>query len=195
MSEIKTLIEGQAKQLADGWLANSSVVYIKSNGKNIIADPGLDREKLLTTLTKEGLKISDIDFVFLTHGHADHSLLAGIFTNAKIVDELYVYQQNKIIQHQGIIPNTDLKVIQTPGHVEEHCSLIVPTAEGIYAVAGDVFWWPDNEKQEVDINKPDHDPTHMDIKKLIASRKKLLSIADYIIPGHVKKFKVDKESK
>ena len=76
--------------------------------------------------------------------------------------------------------------------MEEHCSLIVNTEKGIYAVAGDVFWWLENEKQEVDINKLDGDPERMDMKKLIASRKKLLELADYIIPGHGDIYKVKK---
>ncbi|MCX6818889.1 MAG: MBL fold metallo-hydrolase [Candidatus Aenigmarchaeota archaeon] len=190
MNKVKVLIEGYAEPLKNGWLANSSVVLIKSNGKNIIADPGFDREKILNVLKKEKLKTSDIDFVFLTHGHIDHSLLAGIFENAKIVDELYVYQKDVITKHDGVIPGTDLKVIRTPGHMEEHCSLIVKTEKGVYAVAGDVFWWSENEKQEIDTNKPDNDPEHMNIQKLIASRKKILELADYIIPGHGKMFRV-----
>jgi glyoxylase-like metal-dependent hydrolase (beta-lactamase superfamily II) len=192
MSEIKILLEGYAKALKNGWRANSTVVLIKSNGKNILADPGLNRKNLLDSLKKEGLKTSDIDFVFLTHGHADHSLLAGIFENSKIVDELYVYQNKSITNHNGAIPGTDLKIIRTPGHVEEHCSLIIKTDKGTYAIAGDVFWWPEDEDQKIDINKPDNDPEHMNIKKLINSRKKLLEAADYIIPGHGKIFKVEK---
>lgn len=192
MTDVKILIEGYAKPLKNGWLANSSVVLIKSNGKNILADPGFDREKLLNELKNEKLKTSDIDFVFLTHGHIDHSLLAGIFEKAKIVDELYVYQKDIITKHDGVIPDTDLKVIRTPGHMEEHCSLIVETEKGVYAVAGDVFWWLENQKQDIDINKPDNDPEHMNIKKLIASRKTLLELADYIIPGHGKMFIVKK---
>ena len=192
MTEIKVLIEGYAKEIKNGWIANSTVVLVKSNGKNIIVDPGFDRKKLLNALKKENLKISDIDYVFLTHGHIDHSLLAGIFENAKIVDELYVYEKDAIVNHNGIILNTDLKVIRTPGHKEDHCSLIVKIEKEIYVVAGDVFWWLDNEKQEIDINKPDNDPEHMNIQKLIESRKKILKIADYIIPGHGKMFRVEK---
>ena len=192
MSEIKILIEGYAKQIEGGWLANSTVTLVKTGGKNIIVDPGFNREKLLNVLKEENLKTSDVDFVFLTHGHIDHSLLAGIFENAKIVDELYIQQKDAVIKHGGIIPDTDLKVIRTPGHKEEHCSLIVETKEGVYAVAGDVFWWMEGEKQEVDINKPDADPEHMNIQKLVASRKKILEIADWVIPGHGKVFKVEK---
>lgn len=192
MTEVKILIEGYAKPLKNGWLANSTVTLVKSNGINVLVDPGFDREKLLNALKKEKLKTSDIDFVFLTHGHIDHSVLAGIFENAKMVDELYVYQKDVITKHDGVIPDTGLKVIRTPGHMEEHCSLIAETEKGVYAVAGDVFWWLENEKQEIDINKPDNDPEHMNIQKLITSRKKILKIVDYIIPGHGKMFKVER---
>ncbi len=192
MTEIKILIEGYAKEMKNGWTANSTVTLVKSNGKNIIVDPGWNRTKLLEALKKENLKTKDIDYVFLTHNHPDHVLLAGIFENAKIVDELYIYFEEIITKHNGVIPGTDLKVIRTSGHMEEHCSLVVPTKQGTFVVAGDVFWWLDTEKQEVNVNKPDNDPEHMNLQKLINSRKKILKLADYIIPGHGKMFKVKK---
>lgn len=192
MNKIKVLIEGYAKKIKNGWVASSTATFIESNGKKIIVDPGCNRKKLLNELAKNNLKTTDIDFVFLTHGHVDHSLLEGIFENAKIVDELYVYNIDSIVEHNGKIPETDLEVIRTPGHIEDHCSLIVKTENGIYVVAGDVFWLMEDEKQEVNINKPDGDPEHMNIQKLIASRKRILKIADYIIPGHGKMFKVEK---
>ncbi|MFH1522900.1 MAG: hypothetical protein ABIE43_03730 [Patescibacteria group bacterium] len=46
--------------------------------------------------------------------------------------------------------------------------------------------------QVVDINQEDHSQVKgVDMKTLIESRKKLLKISDYIIPGHGKMFKVD----
>ncbi len=190
MNKVKVLIEGYAKQLEDGWQANSSVVLIKSNDKNIICDPGCGKKELLGALKKEGLEISDIDFVFLTHGHIDHSFLAGIFDQAGIIDEIYVYKKDFSIEHNGIIPGTDLEIIHTPGHVEDHCSLVVKTERGIYSVAGDIFCWLQDEEQTIDIDKPDSDTEHMDMKKLVESRKKIIQISDYIIPGHGKIFKV-----
>lgn len=190
MNSVKVLIQGYARQIKEGWLASSTTVLVRSNGKNIIVDPGCNRARLLESLKKEKLKTKDVDYVVLTHNHPDHVLLAGVFENAKVVDELYVYGEEVIARHGGTIPGTDLKVIRTPGHVDEHCSLVVPTGKATYVVAGDVFWWLDDEKQEVDVGKPDHDTGHMDLEKLIVSRKKILEIADYIIPGHGKMFKV-----
>lgn len=193
MSEIKVLIEGYAKQIANGWLASSTVTLVKTNGKNIIIDPGCNREKLLAVIGKENLKVEDIDFVLLTHNHLDHALLTRIFPNARVLTTEEMYKNDNQILHNNKIPEMDLEIIQTPGHCREHCLLVVPTKKGIYVVAGDVFWYIEGEAQTSDIGKVDDaHPAEVDMKKLIASRKKILSIADWIIPGHGKMFKVEK---
>lgn len=191
MNKIKVLIQGYAKQIENGWLASSTVTLVQSNGKNIIVDPGCNRQKLLEALSDNNLKPADIDFVLLTHHHTDHTLLAGIFENAKVLNPEEIYDNGNQVEHNNKIPDTDLKIIQTPGHSPEHCSLIVPTKEGTYIVAGDVFWWMDDEEQKVDIKKEDQaHPEEADMEKLIASRKKLLEIGNFIIPGHGKTFKI-----
>ena len=194
MNKIKILIQGYAKQIEKGWLASSTVTLVQSNGKNIIVDPGCNRNKLIEGLLKNNLKPNDIDFVLLTHGHTDHTLLTGIFENAKVINPEEVYDGDKQTEHNNKIPETNLEIIQTPGHSPEHCSLIVPVEEGTYIVAGDVFWWMDDEEQETSIEKEDPaHPEEVDMKKLIESRKKLLEIGDYIIPGHGKMFKPSKD--
>jgi len=191
MAEIKILIEGYARKIDDGWLASSTVTLVKSNNKKIIVDPGCNRKKLIEELSKNNLKTTDIDFVFLTHNHTDHTLLAGIFENAKVLDSGEIYDNDKQVDHNNKIPDTDLEIIQTPGHLPEHCSLLVSAKGGVYIIAGDVFWWMDDEKQEIKIEKPDQ--AHpADMEKLIESRKKVLQLADYIIPGHGKIFKSPK---
>lgn len=194
MAEVKILIEGYAKELEKGWLASSTVSLIKANGKLIISDPGCNREELLKTLNKEGLKPEDIDFVFLTHGHVDHSLLAGVFENAKFVTfESLMYNKDLQLEFGDDVFGPETKIIKTPGHSAEHLSLIVDTDRGKYVIAGDVFWWVDDEKQVVDINKEDSaHPAELNMEELRKSREKLLEIGDYIIPGHGEMFKVEK---
>ena len=188
MNEVKVLIEGYAKQIKGGWIASSTTVLIRSNGKNIIVDPGCNRAKLLDSLKGENIKTADIDFVLLTHGHADHSLLAGIFEKAKIIDSEAVYSGDEQAFHNNKIPGTGIEIIQTPGHVPEHCSFVVKAKQGTVVIAGDAFWWMDGEEQRIDIGRKD--PAHpCDMEKLVESRKKLLKIADFIIPGHGKIFK------
>ena len=193
MSKIKILIEGYAHQVENGWVASSTVTLVKANGKNIIVDPGCNREKLIAALRGENLKVDDIDLVLLTHNHLDHVLLAGIFSNARVLTTEEIYKNDNQTLHGNIIPDTDLKIIQTPGHCNEHCSLVVPTEKGTYVVAGDVFWFTDGEVETADIEKVDDaHPAEVSMEKLAESRKKVLEIADFIIPGHGKVFKVDK---
>ena len=195
MTEVKILILGYAKKIKDGWLASSTVTFIESNQKKIIIDPGCNRKKLLEELSKNNLKIEDIDFVILTHNHIDHILLAGIFKNAKILDNSEIYTNDKQIGHNNKIPGTDIEIIESPGHDMFHCSVLVNDEKfGKVVVGGDLFWWEDNEEQKTDKESliKHNDPYVKNEEESINSRKKILEIADYIIPGHGEMFKVIK---
>jgi glyoxylase-like metal-dependent hydrolase (beta-lactamase superfamily II) len=188
LDEVKVLIEGYAKKIKHGWLASSTVTLVRSNGRIIIVDPGCNRTKLLEALGKEGLKTSDIDYVFITHNHTDHCMLAGIFENAKLLSWDEIYYDDIQVAHKNAIPGTDLTIVRTPGHTADHSMLLATTKEGIYGIAGDLFWWTDGERQKLDLKRKDQAHS-ADMKSLIASRKKLLKIADFIIPGHGKMVK------
>ncbi len=100
-----------------------------------------------------------------------------------------------IIDYSGDrLPKTNIKIIKTPGHAHEHCSLLVQTAKGKVAVAGDVFWWWNEQQQKTDRKSllKLKDPFVKNKAALLRSRRKLLDLADYIIPGHGKIFKVEK---
>lgn len=74
----------------------------------------------------------------------------------------------------------DIKIIKTPGHSYDGITLFVKTGRGVIAICGDVFW-----KE----NSPKNDPYASDKEKLQESRKRVLEMADYIIPGHGKMFR------
>jgi len=196
MAEVKILIEGYAREENNSEFASSTTVLIKEGDLNIIVDPGMNRKQLLDALGKENLSTGDIDYVVLTHYHLDHSLLAGIFENAKVLDNGEIYSwDGKIEAHGGKVPGTDIEIIKTPGHDMFHCSVLVKTEEfGKVAIVADVFWWRDDEEQKTDyeslINK--EDPYMKNEEELKESRRKVLEIADWIIPGHGKMFKVKK---
>jgi glyoxylase-like metal-dependent hydrolase (beta-lactamase superfamily II) len=195
MAEVKVLIEGYAKELKNGWVASSTTCLIETGDKKIITDPGCSRKKLLEALKNENMNTCDIDFVFLSHSHPDHILLAGIFEKAKFItfDSGLMYDKDLLISFDKFVLGRDIEIIETPGHVLEHLSLLVNTPKGKVAIAGDVIWWVEGEKQILDIYQKDHSQAKgMDMEKLIESRKKLLELADYIIPGHGKMFKVEK---
>ncbi len=194
MATVKVLIEGYAKPLDRGWKASSTVCLITVGDKKIITDPGCNREALLKSLNDENLKTGDIDYVFLSHRHPDHVLLAGIFENAKYItfDTNLMYDKDVLLEFDKYTLGEDIEIVDTPGHVNEHLSLIVDTPEGKIAIAGDVIWWLDTEAQVFDLRQKDRNQAiDMNMESLIESRKKLLKKANFIIPGHGRKFRVD----
>lgn len=195
MAELKVLVEGYAKKVEKGWVASSTTCLIITENKKIITDPGCNRKKLLEALQKESLTTDDIDYVFLSHCHPDHILLAGIFQKAKFItfDTNLMYDKDLMFEFDKHTMGKDIEIIETPGHVLEHLSLLVNTPKGKIAIAGDVIWWIEGEEQVFNINQKDHSQAKgMDMNKLIESRKRILEIADYVIPGHGKMFKVKK---
>ncbi|MCX6807011.1 MAG: MBL fold metallo-hydrolase [Candidatus Berkelbacteria bacterium] len=196
MAEAKILIKGYAKKENDAEFASSTTTLIREGELNIIVDPGMDRKQLLEALKSENLPLKDINYVILTHYHLDHTLLAGIFENAKVLDNSGIYSWNgKIGEHDGKVPGTNIEIIKTPGHDMFHCSILVKTKEyGCIAIVGDVFWWRDNQDQITDKENliKHEDPYVKNREDLMNSRKEILEVADYIIPGHGKMFKVEK---
>jgi len=196
MAKVKILVLGYVKIIKGKEFASSTTTLIQDNGINIVVDPGMNRDALLDNLLKEDLKPEDINFVILTHTHLDHSLLVGIFENAKVFDNSDVFSSDgQISQHKGKIPNTNIEIIKTPGHDQFHCSVLVTTKDlGKVIVAGDVFWWTDEEEQKIDKQSllGHQDPYVKDEKALRKSRENILELADYIIPGHGEIFKVKK---
>jgi len=194
MAEVKVLIEGYDKEEGDFELASSTTTLIRDEDLKIIVDPGMNRKLLLEALKKENLSPRDINYVILTHTHPDHCLLTGIFENATVFDDSDTYTfDGKIGEHEDKIPNTGIEIIKTPGHDPFHCSVLVNDDKlGKVVIASDVIWWADNEEQKTDRESiMNHkDPYMKDEKQLMESRKRILDIADYIIPGHGKMFKV-----
>ena len=196
MAEVKILVEGYVREEGDAEAASSTTTLIKENNLNIIIDPGINRKLLLEALKKEKLSIKNINYVILTHTHIDHCLLAGIFEKAIILDDISTYTfDGKIKKHDGKVPETNIEIIKTPGHDQFHCSVVVNTKNlGKVVIAADVIWWADNEEQKIDRESimSHKDPYMKNEKQLMESRNKILEIADYIIPGHGKMFKVEK---
>jgi len=191
MTKIDILINGYAKKTKNGWKASSTVTLIEDKDKKILVDPGINKRLLLKELKKRDLKLNNIDYIFLTHYHPDHAILAGIFDKSIILDGDTIYKEDKENSFKDCIPYTNIKVIKTPGHAHEHASLVVKMKKEVVVVVGDVFWWTNNEKQitsnaDLLINKKD--PFVKDVIALKNSRKKILKIADKIILGHGKEF-------
>ncbi len=187
MAEVKILIEGytsaDSKEAGDE-KTSPTITLVKDKGIVMIVDPGVleSQEMLVDKLKKEGLEIDDVNIVFITHSHIDHYRNIGMFPKAKTLEFFGLWNKNTVEDWQEQFTK-DIKIIKTPGHNYDALSLLVKTEKGIVAIVGDLFW---KEGLPVD------DPYASDKKKLAENRKKILKLADYIIPGHGKMYKVKK---
>lgn len=193
MTNFKVINKGYAYEENGVMYACCSTTYVEDGKKKIVVDPGINKDLLLKGLRMEKIELSKIDCVYLTHYHPDHAFLVSLFPKMVLIDGETIYKGDSEHSHDKIIPETSIKIISTPGHTAEHTSLILNTNQGKVVVAGDVFWWRDDEEQDTSniekmINKQDSYANDFEALKL--SRKKVLEIADWIIPGHGKMFMV-----
>lgn len=194
MNQVKVLIEGYAREWGDsGYEASSTTTLILSGKDKILCDPGANWKLLKAALDREKLKPAEIDWIFLTHTHIDHCYNMARFPQAAVFDGECIYEKDTDRVHGGEIFGLDITIVKTPGHTIDHTSLLVTTPKGVYAIAGDVFWWIENEEQKTDKESllEKKDPIDgVDPDTLEDSRKLLLGKAGFIIPGHGKVFKV-----
>ena len=193
MSIVKILVEGYAREVNDYLEATCTTVLIEDSGKKIIVDPGCNKKLLLEALKKEGLTPDDIDLIFLTHYHIDHILNIRLFPNKDVLDGGTIYRDDKEFDFEDKIPDTNIEIIETPGHAHEHVTLLVKTEKGVVAIAEDLWWWMDGQ-QKTDLKSllSLEDPFVKNKKNLLKSRKLILEKTDFIIPGHGKMFKVQR---
>lgn len=188
MNTVDLLIEGYAKTTDTGWKASGTTCLITTDsGLKIITDPGANRDLLVRRLADMKVGFEDISYVFLTHLHVDHALLMGIFPKAKVITFEAITDGDTGELVQGMIPDTDISILKTPGHEYAGASLLVPTAEGTVGIVGDVFWFEEDEEAHPAIEK--HDDFATDMEDLVESRKKVLELTDWIVPGHGKMFR------
>lgn len=188
MAEVKVLVEGYTT--ADSVNNNgeektcATISLVRDKDIVIIVDPGiLENQKILIDeLKKEDLTVDDINFVFITHSHLDHYRNIGMFPKAKTLEYFGVWDKNTIEDRKEQFTE-NIKIIETPGHDKTSLSLLIKTNDGVVAICGDVFWKENHPKKDFYAD---------DNQKLEESRKNILEMADWIIPGHGPMFKVKK---
>ena len=153
-----------------------------------------DQQKLIQLLNSKVLEPKDIDYVVGTHGHPDHVGNLNLFTACdKHILGFSVYHKDQYVMHpfeEGtpLILSPNIQVIPTPGHTMSCVSLLVTQAGdlGTIVVAGDLF---ENEQDLTD-DEIWKDAGSEDSELQMKNRIKVLSLADYIIPGHGDMFRV-----
>ena len=161
-----------------------TITLVQDEGLNMVVDPGVMKspDQLISVLGEAGLRPEDINMVGLTHSHIDHYRHLGLFPLARVV-EYYGIWDNDTVEDRPENLSPSVKIIETPGHSREGITFLVGTELGTFAVCGDVFW-----KE----NLPAKDPYADDLPALARSRKLVIDMADWIIPGHGDMYRVNK---
>lgn len=172
---VKVLVEGCLASDSDGRTC-PTVSLVQDKNLNIVVDPGTvsDFDLIIKALAKNDLKVSDINLVFLTHCHFDHFYNVAMFKQAEVLDYWGIWKNNLIRENPGWL-GENISIINTPGHSYDSQTMLVKTDSGLVAICGDVYWkkdWPVIDEYASKLNE------------LAESRKKILEVADFIIPGH-----------
>jgi glyoxylase-like metal-dependent hydrolase (beta-lactamase superfamily II) len=188
MSKILVLLEGYVKESKDSEKVQATVTLVQDGGHNIIVDPGMaqDPRAIENALKEHGLTPDDIDTVFITHHHPDHTRYMGLFQGARVYDYESIYaSDNWLSGGDGHEITKDVKIVHSPGHTDEDATLLVSNVTNIpdknpCTVAICHLWWYEDM---------DNDPTAKNMDQLRQSREKILKMTDFIVPGHGKMFR------
>lgn len=176
--------------------ATGTCTLIMSDGIKVLVDTmgPWDQQKLCELLKSKGVSPPDINHVICTHGHPDHTGNLNLFTSCtQHVVGLSVYHKDKYTLHPfedgtPLTISPKIQVIQTPGHTLSCVSVLIEDVEnyGRVVVAGDLF----ESQNDLTDDKIWMDAGSENPELQKQNRMKVLSLADYIIPGHGDIFKV-----
>jgi glyoxylase-like metal-dependent hydrolase (beta-lactamase superfamily II) len=192
--KLKIIRSGYLIRAENGMIldASSTAVLIETDKNYILVDSSKsgDKEMIVKNLLKNKIKLKDITILIFTHAHTDHIGNANIFHNAQI----YIHSLDKLFNsaiHIKRFPyriEEDIEIIDTPGHSWDSISVILKKINRVYAITGDCIPLKNNL---IDWIPP---IVNVDPEKAIESMKKILKIADIIIPGHDYPFKLNKDA-
>ncbi len=161
----------------------STVSLVVDGEALIVVDPGMvaDRDLILGPLRRHAVEPEAVTHVVITHHHPDHTVNIGLFPNAEVVDFWARYRGDQWLDHPGdgyrVSPHAQL--ILTPGHTGQDATLLVETEAGMIALTH--AWWRADRTPAID-------PLAEDQDALAASRLRILTVADTVVPGHGEPF-------
>lgn len=161
----------------------SAVILLKAENpgeENIIIDTGNwgFEEEILTELEKQGVKQDEIKWIVNTHMHLDHNSNNYLFKNAVRVSKngfWFTDKSGNWFDDPGEIKVPGIKITPTPGHTLGHRSIVIESEGKTYVIAGDAIQAEYIKKGTFGV------PANQDY---IDSAKKIVDMAEVIIPGH-----------
>jgi len=185
-------------------LSTCNTVLIKSEGKNILVDPGhfSFRSLVPKRLAEKQLALEDVEMVINTHLHFDHFANNHLFRGCK----LFVHERELESARQRYWPEmmeafvnllevqpiskdvnvtSDVRIVETFGHTSGSVSVLADTPNGLVVVAGDAVILTEDF---VEKKAPMFSENPKEAKRSIEKIRKLKP--SLIIPGHDEPFRV-----
>jgi glyoxylase-like metal-dependent hydrolase (beta-lactamase superfamily II) len=175
--------------------AESTATLVQVAGRTIVVDPGQEDEPLLAGLHEAGVRPEDVDTVFLTHMHGDHYKSLRVLPNAAVYasgPEVNAWRGRgspdkellgKLVPvASNIAPG--VRLLLTAGHTPGSATVLVAQAGQIVALAGDAV----DSRDFFLRREPSHNTLDYAAEK--ANFDLLASIADVIVPGHGRPFRL-----
>ena len=174
--------------------AGGTVTLITGN-PNVIVDTGAPEQlqQIVEALARHGIETAAIQYVINTHGHLDHIGNNNLFPQATFVLDTDLAKNGEYWAHdfrQSALEITSLDggppivVMCTPGHTDHDLTVMVETSSGTVAVVGDLFEYEGDGVDTAWLAWSKNPVAQQ------ASRDMVLSLADYVIPGHGERFAV-----
>lgn len=160
---------------------------IQGDGFRLIVDPSLARsEQMAAELDRRtGLKLRDIDAVFVTHEHADHWFGLAHFSAAKWLAAPEVAaalnKANKLPKLVEVVTGSlfdAVDILATPGHTMSHHSLRFDCDGMSVVTAGDAVATRDFWRER----RGYYNCVNFDLSA--RSMDQIAGVADIVVPGH-----------
>jgi glyoxylase-like metal-dependent hydrolase (beta-lactamase superfamily II) len=155
----------------------STVGFVRDGDTVVVTDPGMvaDRGLILDPLQDLGIAPEGVTDVVLSHHHPDHTLNVALFPHARVHDHWAIYHGDQWTWRdaEGYQLTPSIKLIRTPGHTREDITTLVGTPRGVVAFTH--VW---NDARSVG------DRHAVDLDALHHARRRVLAVADIVVPGH-----------
>ena len=189
MHDVVVLVPGFVDAGAGGRQRTGGTITLVRGRPNLLVDTGdpVQQGHLLDALTRQGLSPVDIAYIINTHGHLDHVGNNGLFPHATFVLDCDLSHEGEYWQHDFAAGTLDIpaddggppvRVIRATGHTDHDVVVLVATAQGRIAIAGDLFEHAGDDADRA-WERWSRDPVTQRI-----SRNRVALMADYIVPGH-----------
>lgn len=176
--------------------ACSTVTLVQVAKRIILIETGLDDARLLAGLAAAGVSRDQVDTVVLTHTHGDHYRSVRLLPNARLLasgPEVNAWRSRGAPDKDllsRLVPTITaiapgVRLLLTPGHTPGSATVLVSQAGQLVAVAGDAV----DSRDFFVRREPSHNAADPAAEK--RNFELFAAIADVIIPGHGRPFRID----